>query len=304
MNKKLKYAAFIAVIIVTGEVGVRAFGMVDFPVYNIDKEIGYIAKENQQGVFLNRNDWYFNDKSMPIQKKWNAGDHLNILIIGNSIVMGGNVFRQQERLTTRLQDHLGKYPVVWPIAIGGWTEINEMVYLDRHPEIASKANYVVWECMAGGLSRATPWRGEYVFPTHRPVYATWYVLRRYVLPRLLPFFRGNELPVTGETDATNVQHFDSHVDALVRATRRSHGGIIWLYPSAAQLIDARNQREWLPERPQILKVADKYGLRVVDISTHREWDMSLYDADGLHPTVEGNEVLASILSSEIARDLK
>ena len=48
MNKKLKYAAFITVIIVTGEVGVRAFGMVDFPVYNIDKEIGYIAKENQQ----------------------------------------------------------------------------------------------------------------------------------------------------------------------------------------------------------------------------------------------------------------
>lgn len=305
MNKAFAYAAWFALAVLgLTEATVRGLGMIDFPVYNVDMEIGYVIKENQTGNFLNSNDWYFNDKGMPIRKNWDQKEHPNILLIGNSIVMGGNPFRQQDKLTQRLQDKLGEPPVVWPIANGGWTEINEMVYLDRHPEIVAAADYVAWEYGAGGLSRATPWAGEYVFPSHRPLYATWYVLRRYVAPKLMSFLRSSELPATGEPDAENLLSFDRHVHALATATCRSRPGIIWLFPSAEQLAEARNYREWLPERSQISKIAAENGLRIVDISTYEEWDRSLYRADGVHPTAEGNAVLASILSSEIARDLR
>lgn len=305
MKKSFARVALLALAILgLTEATVRGLGMIDFPVYDVDSEIGYVAKENQAGNFLNRNDWYFNDKGMPLRRNWDHDKHKNILLIGNSIVMGGNPFRQQDKLTQRLQEKLGEPPVVWPIANGGWTEVNEMVYLDRHPEVVAAADYVAWEFGAGGLSRATPWAGEYVFPSHRPIYATWYVLRRYVLPNLTAFFRGSELPVTGEPDAKNLQSFDRHMQALAAATHRSHPGIIWLFPSAEQLVEARNHREWLPERAQISRIAAENGLRIVDISTFGEWDRGLYRADGVHPTVEGNAVLASILSSEIARDLK
>ncbi len=286
------------------EVCVRSFGLVDFPIYNVDDKIGFIVKENQKGLFLNKNDWYFNDKNMPIQRNWDDNAHPNVLLIGNSVIMGGISFRQQEKLTALLQDRLGKTPVVWPIAIGGWTDVNEIVYLDRHPEIVAKADYIAWEYMYGGLSRTSPWAGEYVFPSHRPFYATWYLFRRYVVPRLLPFLLGSELPATGEAIPANIQNFDEHVGALVRAAHRSEGGFIWFYPTAEQLRDARNQREWLPERPQIVSIAEKNGLRIVDIAAFKEWNLSLYQPDGVHPTVAGNAVLATILSQEIRKDQK
>ena len=125
-----------------------------------------------------------------------------------------------------------------------------MVYLDRHPEVVAKADYVAWEYMSGGLSRLNKWAGEYVFPTRRPFYATWYVIRRYVLPKFMTFFNVNELPPTGNPDAVNIETFEIHVGSLARATGRSHPGVIWLYPSAGQLADARQGLEWLSERSQ------------------------------------------------------
>jgi hypothetical protein len=285
-------------------VAVRALGAVDFPLYDVGSEIGYVVKPNQHGLFGYTNEWFFNDKSMPIQSDWHPDGHSNVLIIGNSVVMGGNAYREQDKLTPRLQAHLGSNPVVWPIAAGGWTEVNEIVYLDRHPEVVAKADYVAWEYMAGGLSRATPWAGEYVFPSHRPAYATWYILRRYLMPKLLPSFGRSEVPVTGDPESSWIESFDKHLGALTNPAHRPKPGLIWLYPTAAQLADARNQREWLPERSLITQAAAKNGLRVVDLSSYERWDRSLYRADGVHPTAEGNEVLASILSAEVAKDFK
>ena len=181
MTIELVCVAIAAIIAI--EVAVRAYGLVDFPVYDVDGKIGYIARANQRGSFLNNNDWYFNDKNMPIAQNWDASIRPNILLIGNSVVMGGNSYRQQDKLAPNIQKRLGGRPFVWPIAAGGWTQLNQMAYFAvRHPEIASHADYIAWEYMAGGLSRATPWPGEHVSPTRRPVYATWYLLQRYVAP--------------------------------------------------------------------------------------------------------------------------
>ncbi|MGD1037699.1 MAG: SGNH/GDSL hydrolase family protein [Roseiarcus sp.] len=300
MTIKSKVLFAIAAVAIAAEVAVRASGLVDFPVYDAGGEISYLPKANQSGKFLDKNDWYFNDKSMPIARNWDPSLHPNILLIGNSIVMGGNPYRQQDKLVARIQKLLGERPVVWPIAVGGWTQLNEMAYLARHPEIATDADYIAWEYMGGGLSRATPWFGEYVFPTRKPVYATWYFLRRYVLPRIFGSFVVNELPVTGSAQDVNVAKFDAAVAEITRgATRR---GMIWLYPTAAQLEEARARKEWLPERPQIEKIANKYGLRIVDIASKPEWNAALYRDGGVHPSVEGNEVLGSILVSEFDRD--
>ena len=137
---------------------------------------------------MNENDWYFNNKSMPIRENWKPAGIENILLIGNSIVMGGNPYKQSDKLVSQIQIRLSNDNKVWPIAVGGWNQPNEIAYLNRHPEIATEAGYVAWEYMSGGLSRATPWRGEYVFPSHKPIYATWYVLCRYVFPQFLSGF--------------------------------------------------------------------------------------------------------------------
>ncbi len=305
MPKKFKlYIALTTIFsLILIEASVRALGFVDFPVYDLDDEVKYMPSANQSGRFMNENDWYFNNKSMPIRENWSPAGNKNILLIGNSIVMGGNPYKQSDKLVSQMQVRLSNDNKVWPIAVGGWNQPNEIAYLRLHPEIVSEASYVAWEYMSGGLARATPWRGEYVFPSHKPTYATWYVLCRYVLPRFLPAYLVSELPATGDAEPANIMEFERRLQTLTIAIKKVRSGIIWLYPNSAQVGIAERGEEWLPERAKIEELAKSYGLRVVDVAARTEWSRTFY-RDGVHPTVEGNKVLAGILASEIMHDLE
>ncbi|MFZ3026968.1 hypothetical protein, partial [Rhodoferax sp.] len=84
------------------EGAVRAFGLVGFPLYAANAQIGYIPAASQQGSFLNKNDWQFNALHMgaPAFKPDAARD---VLLLGDSVVFGGNAYRQPERLGPALQ---------------------------------------------------------------------------------------------------------------------------------------------------------------------------------------------------------
>lgn len=84
------------------EVLVRATGMVDFPMYEANAQIGYIPAASQQGNFLNKNKWEFNSLHMGASE-FKPGPGPNVLLIGDSLVYGGNSYRQQDRLGPSLQ---------------------------------------------------------------------------------------------------------------------------------------------------------------------------------------------------------
>jgi hypothetical protein len=293
-------AALLSLLVVLGgvELGVRASGLVDFPLYDTDGQIGYIPKPSQAGSFMNENTWVFNDKSMGTAQLWQPQGKLNVLLIGNSIIMGGNPYPQDRKVGPLVQARLGERFAVWPIAAGGWSNVNQSVYMQRHPEVSKAASFFVWEYMQGGLSRPNQWAGEYVFPTHKPPVATWYFLRRYVLPKFFSF-NMNELPPTGQTAQQNVEFFERELSRLCASTGRAVPGILFIYPAKQQYQQGRAGQEWLQERQQIEGIAKAHHLNVVDVSTRPEWNESMY-REGTHPTVQGNEVLAGILAAEIA----
>jgi hypothetical protein len=278
------------------EATVRLSGVTDFPVYTVDDGIGYLPAPNQSGAFLRRNHWFFNDRSMPTDVPWNPKlGGANVLVIGNSIIMGGNPYDQKDKLGPLIQGDLGSHYQVWPVAAGGWTNVNESVYLERNRDVIDFANVFVWEYMQGGLSQLTKWNGQYVFPRDRPIWATWYVLRRYVLPRFIRL-ETSELPPQGVSNPDELKRFEN---SLARLSARSGGrGILFLYPRQTDYQAARVGQEWLPERSNIERLADKYRLRIMDLSKHPLWNERYY-VDGVHPTVEGNVLLARILASEI-----
>ena len=78
------------------EGSVRALGLVDLPLYDANAQIGYIPAANQQGSFLNKNDWQFNALHMgaPAFAPDPARD---VLLVGDSLVYGGNTYRQPEQ---------------------------------------------------------------------------------------------------------------------------------------------------------------------------------------------------------------
>lgn len=276
------------------EMLVRLSGITNCATYLVDSSIGYIPKPSQQGVFLDRNHWAFNDRSMGTENPWNPTARPNILLIGNSIIMGGNPYDQKDKLGPLLQQDIGEGYAVWPIAAGGWTNVNETVYLNRNPDVVQAAHYFIWEYMSGGLSGLTEWK-ENVWPKSIPTFETEFVFEHYLLPRIARL-NTNELPRTGSLDAVNLARFEKAVAALSKAAKSKEHGLLFFYPKKAEYLSALQGNEWLPERAELERVAHANGLKVVDISRAKEWNERLYRDDGVHPTKLGNAVLAGILA--------
>ncbi len=304
MPRIRRLAIVLVVLACAAEILVRSIGILDFPIYQVDFDIGYLLQPNQSGAFLNKNPWVFNDRSMPIGADWNPRAHPNLLLIGNSIVMGGNPYRQQDKVGPLVQRELGDQVSVWPVAVGGWTQVNETAYLEHNPDLVAADDFFVWEVMSGGFSRLAIWAGDYVFPRARPLCGSCYVARRYLLPRLLALHE-SELPPVGATDPRNVSRFEAMIARLSSASHAEVHGILLLYPTQADLAQARRGAEWLPDRGEFERIAGRYGLQVVDLATQPGWDETLYrSSDHTHPTPAGNVVLAHVISAAVRASFK
>ncbi|MDP8984915.1 MAG: hypothetical protein M3N97_07670 [Pseudomonadota bacterium] len=285
------------VLICVAEVTARLSGITDFAVYAVDSDMGYIVKPSQSGTFLHKNSWAFNSKSMPTTEEWNPNLRPNVLLIGNSILMGGNPYDQKDKVAPLvMRDTANKYSI-WPVAIGGWSTVNEVAYLRRNPDVVKAADFFVWEYMSGGLSSLSEWRGDYVFPSMHPLSSSLYALRRYVAPHFLKI-NTNELPPVGTLGDSNLAGFDAAIAQLSSHSRSPVAGVIFLYPTRAELLSSQKSVEWLPERAILTDMFKKYRVVVIDVAKQREWNASLY-RDGVHPTIAGNEVLAKMLASAI-----
>lgn len=287
----------VACLLVGTETAVRLSGIIDFPLYSVDGDIGYVPKSNQSGNFLNKNSWVFNDRSMGTGMNWSPTGKSNLLLIGNSIVMGGNPYDQSEKLGPLIQAKLGEKITVWPIAAGGWSNVNEAMYLRRNSDVMKANNFFVWEYMNGGFSQLSPDRGQYVFPSDKPIFASWYVIRRYVLPKFIEL-NMNELPPEGESERENLKQFETLIAEMSAASGKKSPGILFFYPGKDQYIGMQKGIEYVPDRKELERISSTYGLKIVDIAKRPEWNLNLY-REGTHPTVAGNKVLSEILSSAV-----
>jgi hypothetical protein len=298
-----RVAIGVAVVACAAEIAVRLSGVLDFPTYLVDDDIGYIIKPSQSGSFLHRNPWVFNDRSMGRAENWNPQRRPDLLLIGNSIIMGGNPYRQQDKVGPIVQRELGEQLVVWPAAVGGWTQVNETAYLERNPDVVAANSFFVWEVMRGGFGQQTLWPGDYVFPRARPVCGSCYVFRRYLLPRLLALHE-SELPAEGPGQTQNIERFEKAIGALCRPSHQAIPGVLLLYPRQAELALARQGLEWFPDRQPLERIASQYGLRVVDLTQQPGWDDSKYRGDGTHPSVEGNAFLGHLIATVVKSSMQ
>jgi|SRR5450830_1296185 len=145
MNRSWKFTRIVVTVVLVvfgvGEIAVRALGAVDFPLYDADNTIGYIPKANQSGSFLNKNDWVFNDLHMGSGRQFAPSTKLDVLLVGDSIVLGGNPLRQSERLASQVEG--GTDLAVWPISAGSWSLHNELTYLRQHTQVVRAVDAIV-----------------------------------------------------------------------------------------------------------------------------------------------------------------
>lgn len=280
------------VLFVVAEIAVRLSGLTDFPIYRADNVIGYIPAPSQSGDFLNRHHWRFNELSMGAGTFAPSPTVQDTLLIGDSIVLGGNPYHEEDRLGPQLQRILGGH--VWPISAGSWALRNELIYLDRHPDVVTATDRLIFVLNNGDFGEASSWRCEATHPRARPISSVLYVFRKYIWDWV-----GCD---AGPPDNLTVPQGDWRHELeqfLNRQDVRNKSVDIFLYPDQAEMQRQRPLTDLEAHAQEIRRAVsdDRPGhLAIYSVARDARWQASLY-RDGIHPTVAGTRVLAQIVAS-------
>lgn len=276
-------AAAIAVLACVVEAGPRVAGMTDFPVYRADATIGYLPAPSQTGAFLRTNDWAFNSHSMGVAEEFAPGPQRDVVLIGDSVVFGGNPYRQAEKLGPQLQERLGQ--PVWPVGAGSWALRNALTYLKLNPDVVAGADAFVFVLNSGDFAQASSWPCDRTHPRARPAIASIYLLERYALRagdcEAIP--AGMQVP-PGDWR----EEFKAFVASAPGKPIR-----VFLYPELSE----QDQRQFsrLNEHGRTLVALGGESVKAYSVGEDSRWTLAHY-RDGIHPTPLGYEALAAIIA--------
>lgn len=268
----------LASLVIVGEGFARLSGLTDFPLYHADSRIGYIPAPSQSGSFMATNDWAFNEFSMGTPRPFAVSEATDILLVGDSVVYGGNPYKQQDRLGPQLEAATGA--TVWPISAGSWGLQNELTWLADHSNVAKSVDHIVFVLNSGDYGLPSSWRSEESHPRYRPTSSLWYLVTKYLLK-----------PVTQDSPADLiVQPRDWRADFAAFAASVDTPITVLLYPSR----DPSDDDDLALGIELALLGADS----VVPVSEDPAWSEAMY-RDAIHPTAAGTSELARIIAESI-----
>jgi lysophospholipase L1-like esterase len=269
------------------EVAARVSGAVDFPLYHADNQIGYIPAPSQQGAFLRKNTWRFNSLSMGAAEFAPSPAAFDVLLVGDSVVLGGNPFREPDRLGPQLSNVLGS--PVWPISAGSWALRNELTYLRLHPNVVRAADAVVFVVNSGDFDQASSWACELTHPQEKPALATVYLFRKYV--------HGSCDSLRPDMKVPDGNWKDDLTAFLSRPEAEGKPILFFLYPNRAEAEDPKLAASQLEVHIDELRAL---GIQqTVSVVRDPRWKVGHYQ-DSVHPTPDGARVLATIIADGIA----
>lgn len=283
--KKLLIALPVLLVIV--ELGVRATKINDFPLYEANSEIGYIPKPSQQGSFLHNHSWEFNSLSMG-SGDFKPTESVDTLLIGDSVVLGGNPYRQEDRLGPRLQTEAQH--AVWPISAGSWALRNELIYLKQHPEVVKNIDEFIFVLNSEDFQQASSWGCEITHPRSYPISATYYAIKKYLY---------DFNPCTGIKADLAVEDGDWKEDLknfIADENTKGKPITFFLYPTKNEMKDKKLAASKLELHAPYLMPESNSTIKIFSVARDPRWETSFY-RDSIHPTVEGTKTLANIINS-------
>lgn len=265
----------------------RVCGAIDFPVYETNAAIGYIPAANQGGSFLNKNEWQFNELNMGAGP-FKPGPWVDTLLVGDSVVLGGNPITQDDRLGAALERAMGGR--VWPVSAGSWAIRNELTYLRTHRSVIAEIDQIVFVINSGDLNdRKSQWTCDANHPRQRPTFASWYLLEKYVL-HLKNCDRG--------FDASEHQGlaWRKEFDSFLRWPETQGKPIYVVMHLAVDELATPALRE-AAEAAMMMQLKAYKDLRFITPARAKGWGVQLY-RDGIHLNADGNRALATIISTQ------
>jgi len=251
------------------EVGLRLTGVADVPLYRPDPHYGYIPVANQSGAWRERMRWTYNGLSMGVAEPFRPG---GVLLIGDSIVNGGNQADQAQRLGPQLETMIGRD--VWPVSAKSWALLNELAWIKQNPQVVRDVDRIVIVLNPEDFVEPSVWTPDPNRPKHKPVLQSFFLFDRLVLAPL----RGAPAPPKTGRD------WKSEFAAFRRATNK---------PVLVVLYSGRG-----PDR--IERAAADLGPDVLIVKQDPRWKGERF-ADYLHIEPGGNALLARLIAERLAR---
>lgn len=262
-------------LVIGGEVSLRLAGALDFPLFSPGPPYGYIPRPNQSGAFMRRNDWVFNERSMGVARPFAESSELtDTLLIGDSIVSGGNPYKQVDRLGPQLEQRVSGH--VWPVSANSWAMANELTYIRENPDIARGVDRIIFITNSEDFTAPSVWRSGITHPTRPPLSALAFVIQKKLVkpPPVQPV----AYPVKRDWDAF--------------ARQNTKPLVIVAYPKKAEALDpALRQSRLIAPLRQVLGA----NVKVIDIGADPRWTSAHY-RDDIHPQPESTKLLADIIS--------
>jgi len=270
MKKLAAYAlALLCAALLLAEISLRLSGVTDVPLYRPDPHYGYIPQANQRGAWKNKNRWVHNSLSMASYEEFKPG---GILLVGDSIVSGGNQSDHAERLGPQITKLTGE--TVWPISAGSWSLLNELAWLRQNPEVVRNVDRFVFVLNDGDFIDPSIWRIDPDHPDHKPVSRVYYLIDRLILAPRRPV---QAPPPSGRDWRSEFRAFRASTNKPV---------LVVLYSGRPDAPD--KMERWAPDfAPEVLIAKDD-----------PRWVAATF-RDHLHPDAGGTSVLARLIDDRL-----
>lgn len=294
-----KIILWVGTLFILSELVIRLTGIGDFPIYQTDREIGYIPAPSQSGKFLHQNEWVYNKLSMGVAEEFPTDHSPQLLLMGDSIVQGGNPYRQNEKLGPQLQTLLEGQWKVWPVGAPSWGFLNQQEYLRRYPEVLRSIQGIIWIFNSGDFQDRSQWWSDATHPRQKPLFMSYYALNKYLLekkfkfqfPELLFWVKGLQPPSSLPIDAKweDWENQFMHLQTLALKSK-----VIVFYPDLQEFVNPGDDHyQNFIQRMQGL--IQEQGWILIDLRQRSDWKKEYY-RDWIHPTPEGNRVLSEIIA--------
>lgn len=203
------------------------FAAVSVPLYEADDIVGYWPKRSQRGAAYLVNDWAFNSDSMGVAEEFKPSERSDVLLVGDSIVDGGNRVPQSDKIASLLERKTGWQ--VWPISAGSWALQNELAFLRRKARVVQSVDRIVFVFNSEDFGEPSSWSSEFTHPRRVPIIPFAYLIGKFWLgapPETPP-----ELRVEPRNVESDWQAFRASVSmpvTVIGVPKRGEQGCPWM----------------------------------------------------------------------------
>ncbi|HEY9850399.1 MAG TPA: SGNH/GDSL hydrolase family protein [Leptolyngbyaceae cyanobacterium] len=302
-------SSVLRVLIVTDLTLRFAFGLGSPALVQADPYTGYRFQPNQKIFRFGKRIEYnqYSQRSKPITEKKTPGK-LRILMVGDSVLNGGNPTDQSQIITELLEKKLTESQhnaEVLNASSGSWGIGNQLGYLREFGTF--NADLVILQIGNHDLTQPTSTSkvvGHHLsFPNQRPLLASEEAWNRYIWPNLAGKLGLNFSPISDPlppTSSTPDEQFKQNMESLkqiVMLVRSKNIPVFVLYtPNYDDLLPKHQILKYKPEFFRLLKT---WKVPVIDIQT--AWSnlpptiVETYYRDWVHLNVPANNAIAKIL---------